>query len=262
MSDSPESRLDRARRSPWAPAVGVAVVVSALFLTRTSAAQSAPTASLDIHSTSAGVQVDTPQITVVGTGDVRGVPDTLTVTIGASSQAPHATEALSANSAKTQALVGSLTGSGVATGDIQTGSLSIEPTYGYGGQTISGYQVDETVTVVLHDLTRAGAILDAAARQVGDAVRIQGMSLSISDASALMGAARKQAVENARTRAQQLATGAGSSLGAIRTITEQSSYGPMPMPMAGSMDGAAKAIPVQPGSQQLSVSVTVVYQLG
>jgi uncharacterized protein YggE len=241
--------------------LGVAAVVAALLLTR-SPGSAAPPAALDLHTTSAAVQVGPPEITVTGVGDVYGTPDTLNVQMDVSSQATHASDALSQDESETNSLIKTLTGSGVHQSDIQTASLSIEPVYGSDGNSITGYQVDETVTVTLRDLSTAGSVVDAAARAVGDGIRIDSMSLSISDTSSLMAQARAQAMADAKTKAGQLASGAGVALGAIVSITDdtQTSTTP-PVPYAGAPQ-ASSAVPVQAGSEQLNVGVSVVYQLG
>jgi hypothetical protein len=123
------------------------------------------------------------------------------------SQATHASDALSQNERETNSLIQTLSGSGVNQSDIQTASLSIDPVYGSDGQSITGYQVDETVAVTLRDLSTAGTVLDAAARSVGDDIRIESMALSISDTSSLMAQARAQAMADAKTKAGQLASG-------------------------------------------------------
>ena len=88
------------------------------------------------------------------------------------------------------------------------------------------------------------------------------MSLSISDTSSLMAQARAEAMTDAKTRAGQLASGANSTLGAIVSITDNTQTSTPPVSYAVGAPEASSAVPVQAGSEQLSVSVTVVYQLG
>jgi len=243
--------------------LGVAVIVVAIVLTRSPVTTASP-AAVDLSTTSGGVQVAPPEITVTGVGAVYGTPDTLTVEMDVDTQAAHASSALSQNESETSSLIQTLTGSGVGQSDIQTASLSISPTYGPDSEAITGYEVDETVDVTLHDLSTAGAILDAAARSVGDDVRIDSMSLSISDASSLMAQARSDAMADASTKATQLAAGAGTTLGSIVSITDntQLSQTETQLPEAASGALAGSAVPVEAGSDQLTVSVSVVYQLG
>ena len=104
---------------------------------------------------------------------------------------------------------------------------------------------------------------DAAVTATGNGVTLDGISFSISNQSALLGAARAQAMQAANTEATQVAAGGGLTLGPIVSITDQENAGQYvyysqlntAAPVAGT------AVPVQPGQQQISVQVTVVYQL-
>ena len=215
----------------------------------------------------AGVSTDygRPTIAARGVGLVKGTPDTLRVVLGVETRSVSAKDALAANNEKANALVDTLKGKGVEAKDIQTSQLSINPTYDDKGQRITGYQVNNTVTATLHDIAGAGALIDAAAGAVGDAVRVQSIGFSIDDDSALKAEARTQAVHLAQLQAEQMAKAAGVKLGAIRYISEIPASGPMPyyekFAGAPAADGAARSAPILPGQQELSLSVDVVWDI-
>ncbi len=214
----------------------------------------------------AGISTDNgrPSIAARGVGLVKGTPDTLRVVLGVETRSASAKDALAANNEKANALVDTLKGKGVEAKDIQTSQLSIHPTYDDKGQRITGYQVNNTVTATLHDIAGAGALIDAAAGAVGDAVRVQSIGFSIDDDSALKAEARTQAVHLAQLQAEQMAKAAGVKLGAIRFISEVPASGPMPYyeRLAGAPAAdAAKSAPVLPGTQELSVTVDVVWDI-
>lgn len=199
-------------------------------------------------------------ITTVGTGKVRGTPDLMTVSLGVQTQASTATEALNQNNTLATDVIAVIKAAGVDPADLQTSDLNLSPTYDDKGQVITGYQVTNTVRAVLRDIAGAGALIDAVAQKAGNAVRVQQVSFSIDDDSALRAAARATAVTQAKAQATQLATAAGVGLGAISSVTEITSSTPLPYypgPMADT--AAAGAVPVEVGSQELSVSVQVVY---
>ena len=129
-------------------------------------------------SPAAGVSTDNgrPSIAARGVGEVKGTPDTLRVVLGVETRSASAKDALAANNDKANALIDTLKEKGVEAKDIQTSQLSINPTYDDKGQRITGYQVNNPVTATLHDLAGAGALIDAAAGAVGDAVRVQSMA--------------------------------------------------------------------------------------
>jgi uncharacterized protein YggE len=205
-----------------------------------------------------------PLVAARGVGMVKGTPDTLRVVLGVETRSASAQDALAANNEKANALVDTLKSKGVEAKDLQTSQLSISPTYDDKGQRITGYQVNNTVTATLHDIGGAGALIDAAAGAVGDAVRVQSIGFSIDDDSALKAEARTQAVHLAQLQAEQMAKAAGVKLGAIRSISEVPASGPMPYYDAVSAPAAGRAAapaPVLPGQQELSLTVDVVWDI-
>jgi uncharacterized protein YggE len=200
-------------------------------------------------------------ITGTATGKVQGVPDTLTMTLGVQSTARTAQDALAQNAARATGVINALKASGVAPADLQTSELSLYPTFDSKGR-ITGYSVSNLVTAKVHDVPNAGKIVDAAAAQAGDDIRVQGLVLSIEDTGKLVAAARKDAVTKARTQAGQLAHAAHVRLGPVEKITERRPASPMLQSYAKLAADAAASTPIEPGSQELSVDVTVVFAIG
>ncbi|HEX8303368.1 MAG TPA: SIMPL domain-containing protein [Jatrophihabitans sp.] len=207
------------------------------------------------------LSADTNTITTRGVGKASGTPDTLTIMIGVSTQDSSAKAALNANNIKANALIELLRSKGVADKDLRTRQLSISPTYNDKSGVISGYQVDNAVQATLHSIATAGALLDAAAGVVGNAVRVQQVGFSIGDDSALRAQARAQAVNQAKDQAAQIAKAAGVTLGRIRTITETVDAGsPITYDMAAANASGASA-PLQPGQQELTIAIDIVYEM-
>ncbi|MGH3822086.1 MAG: SIMPL domain-containing protein [Pseudonocardiaceae bacterium] len=212
-----------------------------------------------VASTSAG-STSLPGITSRGLGTVTRTPDTVTVVIGVQTRDQSAKGALDANSAKATALINVLKSKGVAAADLRTSQLSVNPTQDPATGRITGYEVSNQVTATLHDIGAAGGLIDAAGEAAGDAVRIQQLSFSIDDDSAARAQARADAVRQAQAHAQQMADAAGVRLGGISSITEVPVNPPSPFgrdaaPVAGA------AVPVEPGTQELTVMVEVVYAI-
>ncbi len=231
---------------------GAAAVAGASPASVVAPLAAAPTATVDGHT-----------IATRGVGRATGTPDTVTVLIGVSTQASSARSALDANNAKANALVELLRNNGVAAKDLRTSQLSINPTYNDKAATITGYQVDNTVQASLHQLSRAGALLDAAVGTIGNAVRIQQISFSIGDDSTLRAQARAQAVSQARAQAAQLAQAAGVKLGSIRSLTELADAGsPISYDMRSAAGSSTASVPLQPGQQEITVAVDLVYDIG
>jgi uncharacterized protein YggE len=199
-------------------------------------------------------------IEVTGDGAVTGTPDTLTVQMATSTKALSATAALDLNNTEMNHLEPVLTRAGVKPADLQTNNIEVSPNYDSDGA-ITSYGAADDLTVTFHDIAHSGTIIDAATHAVGNDVQIQGISFSISNTSALLKAARIQAIRNAKAEASDLASGIGSPLGRVMKITDQEqTTQPPPREFFGA-SAAKSAVPVQSGSEQLSVQVDAVYEL-
>ncbi len=236
------------------------LVVAATFVALAACGGAGPTRAAAATSDTA---TSPPSITASGTGRVTGVPDTLLVSLTAHSEGSSAHDTLQANSDLAQQIIDTATSAGVDHKDIQTTNVSVGPRYdGTSRPRVIGYEADESFAVKLRDLAHAGAAIDALSA-LGDGVQLQGVSYSIDDDTQLLAAARADAVNRAKTQAQQLAQAAGVSLGAVRSITEASAPTTTAVdqrPMAAAGDTSA-AVPLAPGSDQLTLTVTVVYDI-
>jgi uncharacterized protein len=202
-------------------------------------------------------------ITAVGDGVVEGTPDVLELSLGVTTRDPSAATALAHNSELAVKVVGVLKSAGVADKDVQTSDLSISPTMNSSGDHVDGYEVDNTVTAKVRDVNKAGNIVDAATKVSGNEIVVRNLSFSFDDDSSMVAAARTLAVKRAQDQARQLADAAGVTLGNLDSISSTSvPVGPPPQ-AAGTprASGAtpAPAPPVNPGSQTVSVEVTLVY---
>jgi uncharacterized protein YggE len=193
---------------------------------------------------------------------VEGTPDTATFNIGVATTAHTAVEALEGNNTQVATLEQSLEQSGVQLKDMQTSWLNLSPNTSSTGR-IRSFTADDELTVTMNDLSNLGAALDAAVTATGSGVTLDGISFSISNQSALLATARAQAMQAANTEATQVAAGGGMKLGPIVSITDQENAGQYVYYnlKAAAPVATGTAVPVQAGQQQISVQVTVVYQL-
>lgn len=200
-------------------------------------------------------------ITVSATGYAYAEPDQATVSAGVTAEATTAEAALAANSELMQKVVEGLKQAGVAAKDIQTSNFNLEPRYSHpkdnASPVIDGYRVSNQVSVLVRDLKSLGGLLDKLV-SLG-ANQVNGLSFEVSKAETLKDDARKEAVANARRRAELLAAAAGAQVGEVVTISEETSFGgPRPMGMR-----AAKAdmVPIEAGTETLEARVTVTWKL-
>jgi uncharacterized protein YggE len=170
-------------------------------------------------------------------------------------QATTAAAALSQNATLMNAVIAALKGAGGS--DLQTQQVSLVPQTDDSG-TVTGYAADDSVSAS-SAISAAGGLVDAA---VGaGANTISGPTLSVSDQDARYRDALKQAVEDARAKAEALADAGGFGVGPVSVVTEQSEA---PVPFAERSAIAAKAAdatPIEAGTQDVTADVTVTFRI-
>lgn len=230
-------------------ALGLAVTAAAM-------ATSVPVQAQD------GVKGGERTVSVSATGSAAASPDRAGIATGVMTEAATAREALSLNTTAMKKLIDGLKALGLDAKDIQTTTVQINPRYADGrgnkAATITGYQAVNQVRIVVRDLKRLGEILDQSitlgANQMG------GISFEVSSAETLKDEARKAAMANARRRADLYASAAGASVGPVLAISESQSN-PQPRVYGGARAAMAEAVPVEPGSVDLTVQVHVTWAL-
>lgn len=224
-------------------------------------AQSSPTGPAAANgqpATLAAAAASSARITVTGTGTVTGTPNQLVLAMGVQVNGPSVSSALGRANDAVVAVTAALRAQGVVAADIQTSGLSIWPSYPSGSQVPNGYSVSESLTATLNNLSAAGTQINAAVHAGGNATTVSGVSLNLTDDSSLLAAARARAVADAKAKAAQYAKALGEPLGPVVSITDQASA--QPVPQYGMASAAAgKSVPISPGTQQLSVSITAVF---
>jgi uncharacterized protein YggE len=194
-------------------------------------------------------------ITVTGIGRVETVPDEAEFSLGVTTKAATARGALSANAEQMREVIAALKAVGVAKRDTQTRDVNVGPDYDGDAHPDDDYVASNTVSVLVRELDRAGAVLDAAAR--AGANNVYGPSLTRSNRESLEAKALKDAVANARARAKALAGAAGVELGRVTAIDERP-----PAFEGGPMRAASAATtPIEEGTQEIEETVSVTFAI-
>ena len=196
-------------------------------------------------------------ITVTGNGTVDATPDRASFDFGVTTNGATAGEALSRNSSEARTIIAALKKAGIGSSDIQTTQVSLWPQTSSNGTRITGYQASNSVHVTAA-LGNAGALVDAAVR--AGANNVGGPNLDTADRSALYDEALKQAIGDAKGKAQAIAAGAGLTLGALVKVQEGGSAAPVPL--FAEDRAAAASVPIEAGTQKIEASVTVTYSAG
>jgi uncharacterized protein YggE len=200
-------------------------------------------------------------IQLSGAGRVDAAPDVAVLRLGVQTEAEQASGALTQNSQQMQAVIDALKEGGVETQDIQTQFISLQPRYqeprtANEARKLIGYTANNSIEVRVRALEDVGGLLDAAV-QAG-ANQIQDIRFEVSEPAQLLEQARERAWEDAQAKAEQFADLAGVTLGDVLSINE-SSQGPGPVVREAVT--AAQAVPIQPGSEAVTVNIEVTWLL-
>lgn len=209
--------------------------------------------------TAGGASKPVGGISVDGTGTVKSVPNQAEFTLGVQTKASTAREALARNSERMQRVIAAIEAAGVDKADVKTQDVSVSPAYDANGK-VDGYSAHNSMAVTIHDLSKAGNVLDAASN--AGANEVYGPTLTRSDQETLQTKALRSAVTDARTKAEALAAAAGVRLGSVTAITEGSSGAPQPYFAYGARVAMDKAAPIQPGTQDVQATVSVTFAIG
>ncbi len=206
---------------------------------------------------------------VSGQGKVKVTPDIATLTLGVSSQSPTVADAQFQAATAMDKVMSALTGSGVASKDIQTRNFSVQQLTRYDNarqqSVITGYQVSNMVTAKIRAIDKIGLTIDAVAAAGGDSTRINGVNFSVDQPENFFVQARELAMNDAKAKADQLARLGSLNLGKPTYVSENSSSPPMPFPVSvarSEMAGAAApTTPISPGEMDITINVQVTYAI-
>ena len=209
----------------------------------------------------------TPRIVVSGVGTVDVTPDMAVLTLSVLRQAETARAALDANSQAMSRVLAAMTAEGIEARDMQTSNFNIRPRFERPKNNsgtrldpqIIGYDVSNTLTVRVRDLTALGRVLD---RSVSLGVNNGGnIQFTNDDPSEAIEQARISAMKAAMRKAEVLTSTAGVGLGAILEISERTNGAPKPIARMNTMQASASAVPIAAGENSYSVTVNVSFAL-
>lgn len=197
----------------------------------------------------------------MGNASVTAPNDTATVSFGVTTRHGTATGALADTSARTRRVLDALAAQGIAKADIQT------ETVGLGRHVLRTgkhrrkrrvvYTASNSVNVTVHDISKTGAVIQAAVD--AGATRVSGVGFSASNAEGLYDQALGLAYDDARGKAAALAARAGMKLGDPISIQEgeQDVFANAEQVSAPAAGGP----PIEPGTATVTATVTVVFAM-
>jgi len=215
---------------------------------------------------------------VSGEGKVTAVPDIAQISFSVLTEGNKDLGALqSQNTEKMNKVIAFLKGQGVEEKDIKTEQYNISPRYQYyscPSQTYSaqpcppadivGSTINQNVEVKIRDFAKIGSVLGGLVENGANTV--SQLTFAIDDPTAVEMEARKEAMEKAKVKAEEIAEAGGFNVGRLLSVDENNYY-PRPMMykealgMGGvAMDSAATPN-IQPGSQEVTVNVVLRYEI-
>lgn len=204
-------------------------------------------------------------LTVSAEGKVEGRPDMATINLGVTTEAQTAAAALADNARRMTALTAALRRAGVAERDIQTSNVSVSPQQQYRENEpplTTGYQANNTVTAKVREIDTVGRVIDAAVGAGGNTVN--GVFFSYQDPDAQLDIARRNAIAEARRRADIYARALNMSVVRVVAVQEGGGFSPpYPVPMMARMEAqdAAAQTPIAPGQIETTANVSVTFEL-
>lgn len=268
---NPETRhtlVEASRPVRWAAAA--ALTMLALFLlVKTFDA-------LSLFGQGQNPQINT--ITVTGDGKSSATPDIAKISFTVQESAADVKSAQDAATKKANDAIAAMKTLGIADKDVTTSDYNVSPQYASSGpdcppgalcpqyrvltNTISGYQVSESVEVTVRDTSKAGDVV-AKLGSLG-VQNVSGPNFTFDDDNGVMNDARANAIKNAHDKAVELAKELGVSLAEVVSYSDQGG-GIFPMfdkaVSAQSTSGMAPMPNLPVGEQQRTVTVQVTYRI-
>jgi len=203
------------------------------------------------------------EITVSGSGRVAVQPDIAELRLGVSVSRASVHEARDEAATVMSRILSAIDAAGVAKRDVTTAMLAVQPRYDYrDGQTpkLVGYELSNVVAVTVRDLDRLGEVVDGSLN--AGATSMDSLEFRLADPVPAEQEARRRAMADARSHADVFAEAAGVSISGVSSVAETGAVQP-PRPLAKAermMMAADSSTPVESGSLEVSVAVTVTYR--
>lgn len=200
---------------------------------------------------------------VTGEGKVITKPDVATLTAGITAQAQTVKAVQDQINKVINNISEAIKQTGVDLKDIKTSNYSVYPAYDYSASTqrINGYNANASLEIKVRNLDNVSTVIDQAT--ANGANQISGLNFEVDDRTKAEGEARQKAVDEAKKKAGQAARITGFKLGRIVNYSENFPDNVRPIPLMMETAKAVGGTPtqVEPGSSEVTVTVTLSYEI-
>ena len=208
---------------------------------------------------------------VSGSASNQTKPDKVTVSLGVETTNSTAQVALASNSDLMNKALNALKAAGVQENETSTSTFSITPNYNFSADTnegrLIGFTVSNSIQIQSGNIENVSKWIDTAVTSGANNVNSIYFSLSESKMNEIKNSLLKDAIDNAKTKADIAASAAGLKVIGVKSISVgQPVIAPPPIPLfrAEALDGGGMAAPSTPiisGQQEVSATVEVIYRL-
>ena len=206
----------------------------------------------------------TDVFSVSGEGKASLIPDTANVNLGITSTNSSIAIARNQTNLIINKIVSDLKSLGIENKNIKTTNYNISPDYNYsdGKQRINGYTVSANVEVKISPIDRLNQAIDLATKDGANSVGGIGFTVNDDQLEKLQQQARREAISNAKKKAQELADESGVILGRVINISESNASFPRPVQfLEASQSLKADSTKIEPGESTITTSITLSYEI-
>jgi len=203
----------------------------------------------------------TPTINVNGEGTVQVIPDEVTIKVRVESQGNEAAQVKRENDMSIQSVLVFLNKEGIDKKHINTEYLNLNKNYDY-NRKIYNYTANQSLSITLKDLKKYESVMSGLLNSGIN--RIDGVTFNSSEIKTLKLEARKNAMLDAKQRAEVYAGALGQTIGRALTISEQGASAPQPKMYAArsmAMESNDSGESIAPGELTIKVKVQVSFEL-
>ncbi len=211
-----------------------------------------------------------------GSGQATAVPDTASVSVGVTKTATAINNAQREVNTVASKLISDIKKLGISEKDIKTTNYTVSPNYGSGGvepliypsigetEKITGYTVTQNIEVKVKPLDKVNSVVDTAIKNGANLVG--GVNFTFSDElmKKLERQATEEAVNDAKEKAQTLASASGIKLSKIVNVVSSTNQPYFMRSMAASLESkTTDAVPpteITPGESTVNIGVTIYYE--
>lgn len=198
---------------------------------------------------------------------LEAIPDQAVINLGVEITDKTVADAQNQVNTIVTSLQSQLNSLGITEKDIRTQNYSVYPNYNWdkGASEITGYTVNSTLQVTCTDFALLNQVIDAATKLGINQVNNVAFTLSDAKKAELKKEARKEAIAQAKSNAQELASLAGIKLGNITNVWENELNSDVATNYVKSMalneaGSDSVATDLQAGTTSYSYQVSLTYQ--